>query len=47
MFRYLFRRLRRSPWMALGVCLFASILSAALCGLNASNISQQKNYEYL
>lgn len=45
MLRYILKRLRRSPVTAVGVVLFAAVVSAALCGLHAGNVSAQRHYE--
>lgn len=45
MVSYLWRRMRRKPWAALAVLLFAAILSCVLCGLQHYNETEQLHYE--
>ncbi len=43
--RYMFRRLLHSPLPAIGVLLFAAILSTVLCGLELSNTAEENKYQ--
>lgn len=45
MFANIIRRFRRAPLPSLAVVALAVVLSAALCGLQAVSIAQQKSYE--
>ncbi len=45
MIRHTFRRFLRLPVPAMGVLLFAAILSAVLCGLEMANLAEQEKYE--
>ena len=44
MIRHTIRRLRRTPIPALGVLLFAAILSVVLCGLQKANDAELEKY---
>lgn len=45
MLSHTFARFRRSPMAALGVLLFAAVLAAVLCGLQAANEAEIAHYE--
>ena len=47
MYTKLKNRFRRAPAFALCVVLLAGVLSAALCGLQAANNYEQKQYEIM
>lgn len=42
---YTIKRFQRRPYAAMGVMLFAIIVSAVLCGLHASNKAELQNYD--
>ena len=45
MFRYICKRMCRTPVIAVGLLLFAIAVSAVLCGLHEANIQEQAHYD--
>lgn len=45
MFRYILKRIRRTPILSVALLLFAVVVSGVLCGLHRANIQEQAHYE--
>ncbi len=45
MLRYMFKRLRRTPVIAVALILFAAVVSSVLCGLHRDNLAEQAHYD--
>lgn len=45
MFRYILKRIRRTPILSVVLLLFAVVVSGVLCGLHRANIQEQAHYE--
>lgn len=45
MFRYILKRIRRTPILSVALLLFAVVVSVTLCGLYRDNVQEQAHYE--